>query len=341
MFRKTLITLIVLIMVFSPLGNIPAKKAQASEKYDALIEAVLKAAASALAQALADALTKEETSDAKSEGEEQTANQKAAAEQQNQVPTKDVTTAKQAARAAAEAAAQKDQTFWQWAEEFVQTVLQKAILDVVVDQIITYIQGGGKPQFVTDWKGFAENAAQRAGGEFVESLGLGFLCEPFSLQLQIALGEGTAKKFSDTNACTIDKIVSNIENFKDDFRDGGWIAYGESWKIQNNFVGSYIEASKQKGFREQAAAVAALNEAVSGKGFTSAKKCKQDAKGKDIQSTCKVVTPGSTLGDLTSKSLGSDIDFLLNAEQLGDYVGAIVDALLNRIIEEGLAEAHD
>ncbi|MEK7640896.1 MAG: hypothetical protein AAB389_02780 [Patescibacteria group bacterium] len=333
MLKKTIIAVVALTLIFSPLGSAP-KKVQASEKYDALIEAILKAAASALSQALADALTKEETSDAKSEGE---AKQKDTESQgQQRVPTTDLATQKQTERVAAEAAATKNQTFWQWAEEFVQTVLQKAILDVVVDQIITYIQGGGKPQFVTDWQGFLEDAGQRAAGDFVKSLGAGFLCEPFSLELQIAFGGGEQKKFSEEAKCTLDDIVENIENFGNDFREGGWIAYGESWKVQNNFIGSFINISERIGLEKEAAELAALNEAVSGKGFLSTKKCTTDAQGKK---TCKLVTPGSTLGDLTSKALGSDIDFLLNADQLGDYVSAIVDALLNRVIEEGLAAA--
>ncbi len=336
MLKRLFITFVVFVLIFSPLGNAP-KKVQASEKYDALIEAILKAAASALSNALADALTKEEVSDAKSEGEEKTAEGEAAAEQAQTVPAKDALTAKQAARAAAEAAAAKDQTFWEWAEEFVRTVLQKAILDVVVDQIITYIQGGGKPQFVTDWQGFLEDAGQRAAGEFVKSLGAGFLCDPFSLQLQIGFST-FEKKFATEADCTLDDIVDNIDNFTDDFRTGGWVAYGESWKVQNNFLGSLITAQKELGHKTEAAALAKLNEAVSGGGFLSSKKCTKDAQGKE---KCKLVTPGKTLGDLTSKALGSDIDFLLNAEQLGDYVAAIVDALLNRVIEEGLAEASD
>lgn len=375
MFKKLLVAIIALVLIFSPLGAAP-KKAYADETTDALVEAILKAAASALAGALAEAAAKELTSDAKAEGENATAEAKGT--RGSVVPVENAKEQELVKEGNKTAAASKDLDFWKWAEEFVKTVLQKAILDVVVDQIVTYIQGGGKPQFVTDWQGFAEDVAQRAGGEFVESLGLGFLCEPFSLQLQIAVG-ATPKKFSEQGACTIDKIVGNIEDFRGDFRSGGWLAYGESWKINNNFLGAYIEASKRKGFAKESAAAAAINEATSGDGFLSSKKCVRDERGKQLDAeatamesvaagalgtpqypslkaqadaaraaarahkgeSCKVVTPGSTLGDLTSKALGSDIDFLLNAEQLGDYVGAIVDALLNRVIEEGLAEVNE
>lgn len=336
MLKKLFITFVVFVLIFSPLGNAP-KKAQASEKYDALIETILKAAASALAGALAEAAAKALTSETEAEADAAKAKGESAGQY---VPTRDAEAIATQKNANKDIKATEDQTFWQWAEEFVQTVLQKAILDVVVDQIITYIQGGGKPQFVTDWQGFLEDAGQRAAGEFVDSLGLGFLCEPFSLQLQVAVGE-SPKKFSTEAECTLDDILENAEGFTDDFRTGGWVAYGQYWKVNNNFIDSLVTASNELGFKRSGAAGAALSEALSGGGFLSTKKCQKDAKGKDIPSTCKLVTPGRTLGDLTSKALGSDIDFLLNAEQLGDYVSAIVDALLNRVIEEGLAEAND
>ncbi len=335
MLKKTLIAVVALTLIFSPLGSAP-KKVYAGEGTDALIEAILKGAASALSNALADALTKEETSAAKADAAAVKNDTEGSGQQS--VPTYDIRQNANIKEGNKTKEKEKDQTFWQWAEEFVQTFLQKAILDVVVDQIITYIQGGGKPQFVTDWKGFLEDAGQRAVGDFVKSLGAGFLCEPFSLELQIAFGGGSKKKFSEEAKCTLDDIIENVENFSNDFREGGWIAYGETWKVQNNFVSSFINISEKLGLEKEAAELAALNEAVSGKGFLSSKKCTTDSQGKK---TCKLVTPGSTLGDLTSKALGSDIDFLLNADQLGDYVSAIVDALLNRVIEEGLAAASD
>lgn len=333
MLKKIFITVIALTLIFSPLGG-TTKKVKADEDTDALVEAILKAAASALSNALAQALTKEKEADGEAEAD--AAKAKTSSSGQQPVPTKDIEAIENQKSANKDIKSTEKQTFWEWAEEFVRSTLQKAILDVVVDQIITYIQGGGKPQFVTDWKGFLEDAGQRATGELVKSLDLGFLCEPFSLELQIAFGS-SVKKFAEEAECTLDDIVENVENFSNDFREGGWIAYGESWKISNNFLGSFINTAERFGLEKAAAEYAAANEALAGEGFLSSKKCTKDAQGNE---KCKLVTPGSTIGDLTSKALGSDIDFLLNADQLGDYVAAIVDALLNRVIEEGLAEAE-
>jgi len=114
------------------------------------------------------------------------------------------------------------QTLLEWAMRFVRENLRKRLLDMMVDQIIQWIQGGGKPQFVTDWQGFLGDAANIAAGDFLQEIGAGFLCDPFNLQVQIALYP--VPKFTDQITCTLDQVVDNIENFYDDFRNGGWIA---------------------------------------------------------------------------------------------------------------------
>lgn len=220
-----------------------------------------------------------------------------------------------------------------WAETFVRSTLKKRILDVLVDQIIQYVQGGGKPKFVTDWRGFLEDAGQQAAGDFAKSLELGFLCEPFKLQIQ--LGLLPVPTFSERATCTLDKIVGNVENFYADFRNGGWLAFTSSWQPNNNPFGSILMALSEQNRQAGNAQKAAELEAVAGAGFLSVKKCKEDADGVIIQSTCVVTTPGKVLGDVVGKAVGSDIDFILSAEQLGDYVAAIANAAINRLITEG------
>ena len=51
------------------------------------------------------------------------------------------------------------------------------------------------------------------------------------------------------------------------------------------------------------------------------------------------MTPGKALGDTVSKAIGSDIDFIVNADDLSAYIAAITNALINRIIKEGFGLA--
>ena len=108
-------------------------------------------------------------------------------------------------------------------------------------------------------------------------------------------------------------------------------------------------ASSELQRRISQAQKAAGLEAQSGAGFLSQKDCQEDprnAAGKDIDkdgklgdisSTCVVTTPGDTIGAITAKAVGSDIDYLLSADDLGAYVSAIANAAINRLIVAGVS----
>lgn len=218
------------------------------------------------------------------------------------------------------------QMIFEWAKSFVATTVRKRLLDQIVDQTVQYVQGGGDPKFVTDWQGFFAEAGQAAAGDFVQSVGAGFLCSPFNFQIQLLLG--TPPKFSESVTCTLDKIVGNIEDFYDDFRNGGWLAYREILTPQNNFYTAYMMAESAKQHAAADAAFAAYAEVDAGGGYLGIKQC--DANGKN----CSVTTPGGAIGSTITKAIGADFDFILNAEQIGDYVGAIANALVNRLFKE-------
>ncbi|MEK7611937.1 MAG: hypothetical protein AAB407_01180 [Patescibacteria group bacterium] len=236
------------------------------------------------------------------------------------------------------------QSLLEWAWRFARETLRRRILDMMVDQIIQWINGGGKPQFVSDWGGFLDDAANIAIGDFAEEIGAGWLCDPFNFQIQIALLP--VPRFSQQVTCTLDQIVGNIDNFYNDFRNGNWIAYTGSLEPQNNYFGATILAISERDRRISQAQQSAQNEALAGGGFLSSKSCNEsggsgpdldgDGTPGDISSTCVVTTPGSTVGGIVSKAIGSDIDYLVNAEEIEAYVGAIANAIVNRLIVSGV-----
>src|SRR3990167_2358178 len=70
------------------------------------------------------------------------------------------------------------QSIFEWAFLTALETLKKQLLDMMVDQIVNWIQGGGDPKFITDWSGFFKDAADQAGGKFIQKLGLASLCSP-------------------------------------------------------------------------------------------------------------------------------------------------------------------
>lgn len=258
----------------------------------------------------------------------------------------------------------KDALLWikdHWLE-MLRDVIVKRILDMMVDDIVQWIQGGGEPGFVTDFGGFMEDAFQAGVGDVIKQTNMAWLCSPFKAQLQLSVSYLPVQKFSQRIECTLDDIVANIEDFYANFENGGWIAYNEIWKPQNNFYGAILMTHDEMMIQGAKKQKAAENEVLAGAGFLSQKKCEQkdeqeiydclaafsptgnpedtDASDKEYcesQATClkeKIVTPGDTVAQGIADAMGSDFRYMEGAKT---YMAAIINAVINRLFSEGLA----
>jgi len=244
---------------------------------------------------------------------------------------------------------------FEWAFKTAKEILKKQLLDMMVDQIVAYIQGGGTPKFITDWPAFFRDAVDQAGGKFLQQIGLSQLCSPFKPLLSAAFIP--IPTFTERTSCTLSQVGVNIDVFLKDFRQGNWIAWQEMvLRPQNNIYGAYIMAWDQYEIEKSAAAKAAEAEAQAGKGFLSVKRCiewnsaglQTCVDSGESMEDCKkaacikeeTVTPGAVVGDLAAKAVGSDIDYIVNAKDFAAYVSAITNAILNRMFAEGMGLLH-
>lgn len=226
---------------------------------------------------------------------------------------------------------------WEWAQTYLLAALKKRILDMIVDMLVKWIQGGGSPKFVTDWRGFMKDVADLAVDEVTKDARFAFLCEPFNIYLRLAaFNPYPVSSFSQQISCSLDRVVGNVRSFYRDFRNGSFIALNEEWKPGNNIYGGVLLAYDEKNRRISAMTAASRDEAVAGNGFLTVKKCKTLSNGAE---ECINTTPGRLVGDAAAEAIGADIKYVVNAEQLSEYVTAIADAAFNRIIREGLAFA--
>lgn len=217
-------------------------------------------------------------------------------------------------------------------KDCIRDVMAKIILDWIVDETVVWIQGGGKPRFVTDWEDFAQDAVNVGVGSVIQETNLAFLCSPFKLQVQLSLI--APERFQHRIECTLDKIVANIDAFYDDFSQGGWLAYNTIWEPQNNYYGIILMAHDEMLLRAAQKKEAALNEALASKGFLSVKRCVvKDKDGKKCLQY-EIMTPGDAVGRLAGEAITSDIRW---AENIKSWTAALVNATLNRLIKEGLS----
>jgi hypothetical protein len=242
-------------------------------------------------------------------------------------------------------------TWLQRALEYAWYVLRKQLLNMLVNDIIGWIQGGGTPKVVTDWQGFLKKAANDAGGIFVDQyLGMGFLCQRFDAKIKIALA--TVPTFDVNVRCTFSQIVANINTFLNDFSQGGWRAWISVSETPNNMYGAYLMALDQKIGIQSEAQQAAQNEAVASAGFLGDKVCREiydptNPGGAQIGTwttiptgyVCaqwEVRTPGKIAAEAVTKAAGSEFDWLFASDEFEAYASAILDALISRVMKQGL-----
>jgi len=235
-------------------------------------------------------------------------------------------------------------------------ILRKKLLNMIVNDIVKWIQDGSTPRFITDWQGFMKTAADKAAGQLLEEMGGGWLCSKFSLQLRLALS--TPPKFDETATCTLSAAIANIDKFMDGFENGGWAGFIKISESQNNYMGAYYLAIDRKKRIEAEAAEAKKNESAAGGGYLGDTVCVsmfnkatndtatmpsyQGYKEANIPAGYKCTkwesrTPGQAIAGSMQQAMGVDIENLISAKEFAEYAGAIIDAVINRVAKEGLA----
>lgn len=196
--------------------------------------------------------------------------------------------------------------------------LKKSLLDALVGQMVTGI-AGGEPKFVTNWESFLNQNYNLGREEAINSLeSSGFFNS--GNNFDSLLKSSMTGNFS--SYVPYEKTVE--EKYNDEYGAFDWNTYNKSWLPENNYYGkSYIA----KNIIDQKAAAkteAAKNEAISGGGFLSTK----DSNG-------NVSTPGKTIGDTLSRAVTSDIDYIVNAEDIASFVSAISSSVFNKLLGSG------
>lgn len=234
------------------------------------------------------------------------------------------------------------QNLLEWAMDLATSFLRRTLLNWIQDAIISAVQGNGVPKLVVNWGDLFEEATAGVQDAFIRQLGLQEFCSPFSIELEkilidISLPIYTPETFKRGNYCTLQNIIGNtkqaFEDFKDDFRQGGFIAFQEAISPQNDFLPSILRNQNELLSREAFASYTTFTEVgIAGQGFKDTKVCDKNGE------NCRSKTVGKTTGDLLSKSAGSDIDFILSAERLTEVLTSIATLLVSTIIQEGLTE---
>ncbi len=168
-----------------------------------------------------------------------------------------------------------------WIKDNILKIAMAEALHQMTLAIVKWIDSGfkGNPAFITDTKKFLNSTADITIGDMLMGTDLDFLCDPFKIQIKLALGL-QYQPFRDQIRCSFTSALGNAKDAMNDFTNGDFIGGGgwDSWLQlttvpQNNQLGAMIIAQNELDARIATNKGTAMAEANWGGGFMSWKEC--------------------------------------------------------------------
>lgn len=220
--------------------------------------------------------------------------------------------------------------------------LAETALDVLTADIVAWINSGfqGSPAFIQDPGSFFRNIADFTAGQFLEELGGGFLCSPFSTDIQFAIEigyyqSGTASSLADQYSCRFTDAIENVEAFlENDLSRGGLRQFFEVSVVpQNNPYLATVDLNLELDERlaERLGVESSLLDW--GSGFLSFRECEGDQTFPNCQGD--ILTPG----DVIQNQLNETLTFGGQRLVVADEINEIVSALLTQVVRQAIGGA--
>ena len=242
-------------------------------------------------------------------------------------------------------------------KEFAVDTIIKILLQKIQQKIQTSIMNwandpnafNGSPSFVTNPKDLLSGVQSDATNIFFNHLQAAGICDAFKpgLTLDLSnfnLGLDLNWKVNTTNVtkstCTLNSLIPS-GNINDYFSVGGFVKQGGYAPMMRSL--SSIDdnpdtlAEKAKAILEEErlkAAAIAKDEVALGSGFNAQKKCDQYDGATCIHYT--IQTPGFNVGQTIQKNLTQPLDDLTNSHEFSDFIVAVLSALTQNAISQGL-----
>ena len=216
--------------------------------------------------------------------------------------------------------------------------MAKQTLSNMVSSIINWINTGfeGSPSFVQDLDRFLLNSADETLGLFLEQMAdLSFLCDPFRLDVRIALAT-VKSETRDNNApsCTITGALENIESFMaGNFNDGGWDAWLEITTQPETYTayGQYLTSERLANAKVEQAKKRESTLLNYGSGFLSSRICEAIG-GQGTMKNCVISTPGKAIQEALSFQLEVGGHVLIEADEIQEILAALFSQLTKTAI---------
>jgi len=192
------------------------------------------------------------------------------------------------------------QMIWEYGKKLVETAVNnlaktaaRVLIQEITDKTVAWIRGGfnGNPAYVADFNKFLTGEGgvldQTVGSFFQNNKDLSFLCDPFRVQVSLALQANYTADIRDRIGCTLSQITQNISNAANTINvdingnsisnftaSGGWNSFLiANLNPQNNPQGAYLIAQAELDAQIQSTTQGKTLEITAGGGSLSFKRC--------------------------------------------------------------------
>lgn len=294
-------------------------------------------------------------------------------------PTNTVQTTITASNTSVSSFSQLSVQFKEYVLDGLGTMVVKQIVRQITTSVVGWINSGfeGSPSFVQNPGAEFLDIADQITGDFIAKKGgpLADLCDPFSIDIRLALAFQYRPYVQKKYECTLGSIIKNtqgaVENASingftaGDFKQGGWPAFVSlTTEPQNNIYGAYITAKYDLAYRVATAEDQKKEEISAGRGFLSWRdpKCAAEVRehnkkieedhigdaqgdtegGEQVKSLlrnkndCPVQTPGSVIQGSLQNSLDGPLRELELADEINEVVNALFAQLVTQVLQAGL-----
>src|SRR3989344_1336212 len=221
--------------------------------------------------------------------------------------------------------------------------IKDKIIREIVNATVTWINSGfqGSPAYITDFEGFLTDVGDDITGIIITETGLNFLCDPFALDIRLALenqfmeGDDLDCKLSDV----IDNIGGSIEDISNTMGEkwdwGAWVQITQN--TSNNPFSSYIDATVRiqntifEKEQEQSTQIQWAD------GYISIPFCETNTVEENgtvhYDEQCRIETPGKLISESLNEQLSWGGKELISADEINEIVSALFAQLINQVFE--------
>lgn len=216
-------------------------------------------------------------------------------------------------------------------------VAAQCALSFMTENTVAWIKGGynGSPSFAVDPQQLFLDIANSVSGGLVNQIRGIATCNftpnfNFDLANMVDLSgrSGYYDKFDQSIRCPFPANI-NASQFYRDFNQGGWKGFETSLQDSGNPFGLKVRTAEELATRQKEMKDLKVEQLGWAGGFLPMETCELDSYG--VAQICKTTTPGKTISDQLSKTLGTDMDRLGAADNMNKIITAVIGQLTSNL----------